>query len=347
MIDIFSQINKWVEANKPFAIARVIKTWGSSPRPIGSALVVSETGEMLGSVSGGCVEGAVSKAVMKVLEVGAPVNLHFGVTDEEAWEVGLSCGGKIDVYVTPSMAFSASTEEQAIWKAIQSSIEDNTGGVLLNDLEQQQARNLFIKPDGKKYGSLLGNDLELIAKRAFQERKNQIIEHNGKRYFAHVFPPKSRLLIIGAAHITVDLVNFANQFGFETIVIDPRGFFASNTQFDSPPSQLIKNWPQEVLNEMQMDAYTYAVVLSHDSKIDDPALHYLLKSEVAYIGALGSNRTHAKRVKRLEAAGFETAEIEKIHAPIGVNINAKSPKEIALSIISEIIQIKNKYSRKH
>jgi len=347
MIDIFSQIDKWVEANNPFAIARVVKTWGSSPRPIGSALVVSEAGEMIGSVSGGCVEGAVSKAVMKVLEVGAPINLHFGVTDEEAWEVGLSCGGKIDVYVTPSMAFSASAEEQAVWKAIQIAVENNTGGVLINDLEEQQARSFFRTPDGKQYGSLQGHDLEAIAIKAFQERKNQIVEQDGKRYFAHVFPPKSRLLIIGAAHITVDLVNFANQFGFETIVIDPRGFFASNTQFDSPPSQLIKNWPQEVLNEMQMDAYTYAVVLSHDSKIDDPALHYLLKSEVAYIGALGSNRTHKKRIARLEKAGFEDSEIERIHAPIGVDINAKSPKEIALSIISEIIQTKNKYSRKN
>ena len=338
MFEIRSEILPWVQSNKKFALATVIHTWGSSPRPIGSAMAISEDLEMIGSVSGGCVEGAVVKKAKEVLESGQPQHLSFGVADEDAWAVGLSCGGKMQVLLEPFIAYT----QNEVWQALHTALDNNQGCVLISKINNESHEHLLVFPDGKT----IGNAPVALAEaglKAYKERNHQIAEHDGAAYFVQVFPRKSQMIIIGAAHITVDLVNFANQFGFETVVIDPRGIFANKTQFSSPPEQLIADWPAEVMGQFTFDPYTYAVILSHDPKIDDQALHHLLRSEVAYIGALGSKRTHAKRIARLEKAGYTPEEIDRIHGPIGVNINAKTPKEIALSIIAEIIQVKNAF----
>ena len=338
MYQIKSEILPWVDQKKKFALATVIHTWGSSPRPIGSAMAISEDMEMIGSVSGGCVEGAVVKKAMEVLESGKPQHLSFGVADEDAWAVGLSCGGKMQVHLEPFVAYT----NDLVWATLKDALEYNRGCVLISKINNEENEQLLVFPDR----STVGNETdELIdaGLKAYNERKHQVFEYQGAPYFAQVFPRKSQMVIIGAAHITVDLVNFANQFGFETIVIDPRGIFANKTQFISPPDQLIADWPAEVLDKFTFDPYSYAVILSHDPKIDDQALHHLLRSNVAYIGALGSRKTHAKRVARLEKAGYSEEEIGRIHGPIGADINAKTPKEIALSIIAEIIQVKNEF----
>ena len=301
-------------------------------------MAISSDMEMIGSVSGGCVEGAVVKKAMEVLDTGKPKHLSFGVADEDAWAVGLSCGGKMQVLLEPFIAFT----DEPIWTALHQAIEENKGAVLVSKVNDEQSEHLLVYPDGKMIGPE-NTQLAELALTAYRERRNQLVEVDGNSYFIQVFPRKNQMLIVGAAHITVDLVHFANQFGFETIVIDPRGIFANKTQFSSPPEQLIADWPAEVMDQFTFDPYTYAVILSHDPKIDDQALHHLLRSDVAYIGALGSKRTHAKRVARLEKAGYNEGEIARIHAPIGADIKAKSPKEIALSIIAEIIKVKNNY----
>ena len=181
------------------------------------------------------------------------------------------------------------------------------------------------------------------AKEAYAKRNHELIFADDVPYFIQVFPRRSQLLIIGAAHITADLVQLAKLYDFETIVIDPRGAFAKSTQFTLPPDQLFEKSPSEVLSEFSLDAYTYAVILSHDPKIDDDALQILLRSQVAYIGALGSRKTHEKRIDRLISAGFSQEEIAKINAPIGVDINAQGAKEIALSIMGAIIKAKNTF----
>lgn len=343
MIDIFGQILNWTSNNKPFALATVIKTWGSSPRPIGSAMAVSQDLEMIGSVSGGCVEGAVLKEAAQILKSGQPKRLHYGVSDEDAWSVGLSCGGKIQVFLEPFLAFSTDDKEQEIWGVLEQRIRSNEGSVLLSELSDEASNHVLVLPDGQMVGKNQEASLLKEGMRVYKERKNQVVELGDRMFFAQVYPPKSQMFIIGAAHITVDLVHFAQQFGFETIVIDPRGVFAGKTQFISQPEHLIEDWPAEVLPNYQFDPYSYAVILSHDPKIDDQALHLLLRSDVAYIGALGSKRTHAKRVARLEKAGYSAEEIARIHAPIGLGIHAKTPREIALSIIAEIIQTKNQH----
>jgi xanthine dehydrogenase accessory factor len=342
MKELLGHLTNWTNQHKQFAIATVIQTWGSAPRPVGSAMIVSEDQEMAGSVSGGCVEGAVLREALPLIEAGAAKKLAFGVADEEAWAVGLSCGGQIQVFAERFLAFDDRPEERKVWEKLQSCLQNNEPCVLLTRLQDGESRHLLVLPDG----TTLGREnaaLTAEARRAYRERKNQVVETAGTPYFAQVFPRRSRMLIIGAAHITVDLVTLANLYDFETVVIDPRGIFSNKTQFDTPPDQLIEKYPAEVLPDFELDAYTYAVVLSHDPKIDDNALHLLLPSEVAYIGALGSRKTHAKRIKRLTEAGFSDEDIDRIHAPIGVDINAKTPREIAMSIMAEIIKTKNAY----
>lgn len=343
MKELLDTINDWTNQKKPFAVATVIKTWGSSPRPVGSALLVSEDMDMAGSVSGGCVEGAVIKVSLPLIAKGEGEQLDFGVTDEEAWGVGLSCGGKIQVYAEKFLAFDKRPAEQAVWQRLQANLNNNEPCVLLTRLQAGESQHLLIMPDRTALGQQLPAFLIEEGIRVYKERKNQIVENEGVQYFAQVFPRRSQLLIIGAAHITVDLVALGKMYGFETVVIDPRGIFTNKTQFATPPDSIFEKYPAEVLPDYALDAYTYAVVLSHDPKIDDNALHILLKSDVGYIGALGSRKTQAKRVARLEAAGFSEEEIGKIHSPVGISIKAKTPREIALSIMGEIILVQNEF----
>lgn len=342
MKTLLPTIEKWTTAQQPFVIARVIKTWGSAPRPVGSAMLVSKDMEIAGSVSGGCVEGAVIKAAQQVMESGHSLRLAYGVTDEDAWSVGLSCGGKIQVFAEPFWAYES--EEKAIWERMQHCFKHNEGCILVTKIQDGPGERLLVLPDGEVVGTI-HPALVTAALRVYRERQNQTVEIAGTAYFIQVFPRKSQLLIIGAAHITVDLIDLAHKYDFETIVIDPRGFFVEKTQFVTVPDQLITKYPSEVLEDFKLDPYTYAVILSHDPKIDDNALHLLLKSSIGYIGALGSKRTHAKRVNRLQEAGFSELEIQRIHAPIGMDIKARSPKEIALSIMGELILAKNTVER--
>ena len=360
MKDLLPTLLDWTAKDRPFAIATVIKTWGSSPRPIGSSLIVSSEMEMAGSVSGGCVEGAVLKAAQPIIKNGGSRQLGFGVSNDEAWAVGLTCGGKVSVFVERFFAFDKRPTEQAAWQKLKHCLSANEACVLLTNLEEGQGAHTVILPNGETYGEPISEHLKTEALRTYRERKNQVLEipqspvpnpqsqiPNPQSpvlpYFAQVFPRRSQMLIIGAAHITAHLVTLAAMYDFETTVIDPRRVFADKTQFATPPDHLVSKYPSEVLSDYILDAYTYAVILSHDPKIDDNALHVLLKSDVGYIGALGSRRTHEKRVKRLEEAGFSETEIGKIHAPIGMDIRAKTPGEIALSVMGEIIGVKNAF----
>ncbi len=343
MKELLPTIHQWLSESKPFAIATVIQTWGSSPRPVGSSLIVSDKMEMAGSVSGGCVEGAVIKAALPLIAEGTGNQLSFGVSNEEAWSVGLTCGGKVEVYVERFIAFDERPGEKMVWQTLEACLSENRPCIYLTKLENGKGRHALVLPDGKIYGDAISTELKDAVLQAYDQRINQVVSIDGESYFVQVFPRKSQMLIIGAAHITAHLVQLAGMYGFETIVIDPRGVFANKTQFQYPPDQLYEKYPSEVLDDFSLDAYTYAVILSHDPKIDDNALHVLLRSKVTYIGALGSRKTHAKRVGRLQAAGFSEEEISRIHAPVGVNIHAKTPAEIALSVMGEIILEKNKF----
>jgi xanthine dehydrogenase accessory factor len=338
MKELLPEIGKWIDQKKTFAIARVIQTWGSSPRPVGSALIISSDSEMAGSVSGGCVEGAVVKEARAVIASQGGKRLAYGVSDDEAWSVGLTCGGKIQVYLQP---YPAGESQREVWKKLFELLSANKSCVLVTALRDGENQNTLITPEGNVTGAPLPREVEKQAAEAFLKRNHNTLEVDQIQYFVHVFPKRRQLLIIGAAHITADLVHLAKLHDFDTIVIDPRGTFARNTNFIVAPDQIIEKYPSEVLNDFSLDPNTYAVILSHDPKIDDDALHLLLRSKVAYIGALGSRKTHEKRTERLKLAGFSEEEINRIEAPIGMDINAQGSKEIALSILGSIINVKN------
>jgi xanthine dehydrogenase accessory factor len=316
-------------------LARVIQTWGSSPRPVGSCMFISSEGEMVSSVSGGCVEGAVVKEAKQIIESGQAKRLHYGVSDDDAWAVGLSCGGKLDVFIQP-------WNDDHIVKELTHRLENNEGCTLVTKLTDGTATNMLFF-DLKSQGTEIPDEFELLVRESYSHRTTRTITQPDGDYFTHVFPSRSKMLIIGAAHITADLVKLAHEFDFETIVIDPRKSFAENTMFSVQPDEIIQAYPSEVLSETKLDAYTYAVILSHDPKIDDDALKILLRSEAAYIGALGSRKNHEKRSNRLEEAGFSELEIARINAPIGVDINAQGAKEIALSIMGAVVRAKNEF----
>jgi xanthine dehydrogenase accessory factor len=338
MQEYMHSLNDWMENGHRVVLARVIKTWGSSPRPIGSIMLINDEGKMAGSVSGGCVEGEVVKKSKEVFSGNIPMNLNFGVSDDQAWSVGLTCGGQIRVFLQPM-------DKSLIWNDLMDLTETNTSGILVSSLMDGDPVNALVLENDEVIGDELSNELVHAAKTAYNHRTHQLISIEEKEYFIHVFPKKPQLLIIGAAHITVDLVSLANRFGFETIVIDPRSYFAEHTMFPDPPSQLIQEYPSEVLKGFSLDAYTFAAILSHDPKIDDNALEILLPSDVAYIGALGSRKTHAKRIQRLTDQGINQELIDRIHAPIGMNINGRSAREIALSIMAQVVEVKNQHLR--
>lgn len=317
-------------------MARVLKTWNAAPRPVGSIMLISEDQEMAGSVSGGCVEGAVVKAAQKVLTDGQFQILEFGVSNDDAWTVGLSCGGRIEVLLSPFLS-----KDNLIWKGIQQAVTTNEGSIWCTKIGVEIQKEALVLLDGSVIGDL-PKEIKAQALQAYQARKSHLLEWEVGQYFLHVIPKKSQLFLIGAAHLTADLIQLANGFGFECIVIDPRGIFANKTEFQQAPDQLFNDYPSEVLSQFDLDQDAYAVTLSHDPKIDDNALEILLKKPVAYIGALGSRRTQAKRINRLLEKGFSQAEVDRIHGPVGVDINAKTPQEIALSILAEIVAVKNK-----
>ncbi|MBE1290908.1 MAG: XdhC/CoxI family protein [Rhodobacteraceae bacterium] len=304
---------EWHQAGRGAALATVVQTWGSAPRRVGAQMVVSGDGQIEGSVSGGCVEGAVMVEAMEAIDSGKGTLLEFGVSDGDAFAVGLACGGTIKVLVEPVGAVLSEdvladlVAARAARKAIAYVAHAETGG-----------------------GSLTQEGFE---DRFRMDRSG--VEEDGR--FVAIHNPPLRLVVVGAVHIAQALVPMARIAGFDPIIVDPRAAFGSEERF--PGEAILDDWPDEAMKKIALDARTALVLLTHDPKLDDPALHIGLKSEAFYIGALGSTRTHAKRVERLADAGFSDDEIARIHGPIGLNIRAASPAEIGVSILSEMVSV--------
>lgn len=306
----------WHRAGRGVALATVVETWGSAPRRVGAQLVISADGEMQGSVSGGCVEGAVMVEALEALEDGKPRLLEYGVSDGDAFAVGLACGGTIRILVEP-------VGETGLQPAV------------LEDLVAARADRVpaaYVTSLSTGGGALVDTGAHDARFRA--DRSG--VEEDGDTFVA-IHNPPLRLAVVGAVHIAQALVPMARIAGFDPVVIDPRGAFGSEARF--PGETILDDWPDEALTEYGLDMRTALVLLTHDPKLDDPALHLALKSDCFYIGALGSTRTHAKRVARLEEAGFSADDIGRIHGPIGLDIGAASPAEIAVSILAQMLQV--------
>ncbi len=338
MREIWEVVKKWHADKQLIAVATVIKVSGSSLRPEGSKLLVSSGGAIHGSVTGGCVEGAVFDEAAAVLKTGEPRLLSYGVTNEQAWDVGLSCGGSVEIFVE-SMQTPA-------WDPINAALErcmtENQLAALLTVVKGEGSGNkLLVLPDGSKSGSLGNSDLDHEAISSLPENwatrtPLQIELKDGVTVFADFLVPPPRLIIIGASHIAIPLVALANTLDYRTIVVDARSAFATRERFPHA-DELIVGWPSEVLEKLKPDAATCVVALSHDDKLDNPALLYAITSDARYIGALGSRVTNARRLEALREEGAKEEDIQRIHAPVGLKIGGREPAEIALSIMAEII----------
>jgi xanthine dehydrogenase accessory factor len=313
----------WIDAGRQAALATVVETWGSAPRPVGSQLAVSADAEIMGSVSGGCVEGAVVSEALEAMEDGEPRVLEFGVSDDEAFAVGLACGGRIRVMVEP-VGRGRGPDVQ-----------------MIRDLCAARAarRQVAYVVDIDTWDRLLmdgaaGCPLGEAVRRAFREDRSGFSQLDDGHWFVGVHNPPLRMAVVGAVHIAQPLMVMARALGYDATLIDPRDAFGSAARF--PGERIVHEWPDAALAAHGLDARTAVVTLTHDPKLDDPAIRAALAADVFYLGCLGSPKTHAKRVARLQEAGFTPDQIARIHAPVGLDIGAKSPAEIAVSILAEI-----------
>lgn len=309
----------WIKDGKGAALATVIQTWGSAPRPVGSQLAISSEAEIYGSVSGGCVEGAVVAEALDALESGENAVLEYGVSNEEAFAVGLACGGTIRILVEPI----------------------GTGkGIPLQMLEDIVERRANRTPVAlsTSMADWQREMLNYTDKPAFFDAEKSGFTNRENTHFLCLYaqPLPLRMVVVGAVHIAQPLIEIANLAGYDTTLVDPREAFASSERF--PDVTLIKEWPDQALNDLNLTSRTAVVTLTHDPKLDDPAIKIALQSEIFYLGCLGSKRTHAKRVLRLEAEGFTAQQINRIHAPVGADIGSKTPAEIAISIMAQITE---------
>ncbi|WOC15734.1 putative xanthine dehydrogenase subunit A [Pseudochrobactrum sp. MP213Fo] len=296
----------WFEQGRKLALVTVLSVWGSAPRPAGSHLICDDQGNFAGSVSGGCIEAEVLAQAKDVIASGKTCDLSFGVSDETAWQSGLSCGGTIRILITPY--------DQALHTQISQIIT-----------AQAERYELTSHTD------LLTGAVTLITPP--QSAKITLLDENG---FIQTYRPRPHILVTGAVHITQALAQMAAIAGYALTIIDPRSGFATSERF--PLTDLIVQWPEDFFQAKSPDRFTAIVALSHIPHLDDPAIIAGLKNQCFYVGALGSRKTHAKRLERLAIAGMDAQSSARIHAPIGLAIAAQEPAEIATAILAQIIQ---------
>lgn len=309
----------WHRAGRGAVLATVVETWGSAPRQAGSQLAIAGDGTFMGSVSGGCVEGAVVTEAVDALADGKPRMLTFGVSDDQAFAVGLACGGTIRVLVEP------------VGKAMPEA--------LLAELVAARAGRLavaYLVNTTTWERGLSGGEGDALAGAVVARMRADKSGIEEDAWFIAIHNPPLRMIVVGAVHIAQALLPMARVCGYDPTLIDPRGAFGAEARF--PGEVISDDWPDEAMIALKPDARTAVVTLTHDPKLDDPALLAALASPAFYIGCLGSTRTHAKRLDRLRAAGVTDAQIARLKAPVGLDIGAKSPAEIAVSIMAQITQ---------
>lgn len=349
MLDIAEELHRWVGQGRAFAVATVVAVGGSAPRQPGAALAVDSEGTAIGSVSGGCVEGAVYELCRQALLDGSTVRERFGYSDEDAFAVGLTCGGVIDILVTPvraddparpvyATAFAAAAEGSA---AAVARVTDGPADLL--------GRPLLVHPDGRYEGGLGGHP-ELDRTAAAEARAmldagrtgEVVIGADGSRcgrplsLLVESSVPPPRMIVFGAIDFAAALVRAGRFLGFHVTVCDARPVFATAARFPEA-DEIVVEWPHRYLAGTEVDARTVLCVLTHDAKFDVPLLEMALRLPVAYVGAMGSRRTHLERNERLREAGVTERQLAALRSPIGLDLGARTPEETALSIAAEIV----------
>jgi xanthine dehydrogenase accessory factor len=306
MREVLSELEQWTRAGEDIALATVVETWGSSPRPLGSKMVVTRSGKMAGSVSNGCIEGAVFEEAQKVLQTGKPKLAAFGVADDVAFEVGLACGGHIEVFVQPL----APAHQRLI-----AMLQRNEAATLRTNLVSGAADLTHGAPSGSELARREGD------------------------WFVEPLRRPAHLVIVGAIHIAIPLHRLAKLMGYRVTVVDARAKFATKERFPEA-DELIVSWPDEAMSKLTLDNSTYVVILTHDPKFDLPALRSVLGKEVGYIGAIGSRRTNQNRFDALLAEGFTEEQLSLVHGPVGLDLGGRGAEETALGILAEITAVR-------
>jgi xanthine dehydrogenase accessory factor len=285
------------------ALATVVATRRSAPRPVGSKLVVFESGRLLGSVSGGCVESDVAEQAKEVIAGGEPRLLTYGITDDQAWGIGLPCGGEIDVFVQP----------------------------LDGEAPEEPERPRVTVLEGSRAGQQwFADDVE---------GPSRVLELDGEKVFAEVPRTQAQLVVVGATDTAEELCRAASALGWRTAVVDPRPGLVTRERLPSP-DELTLGWPDEGLEKLQLDRDTAIVVLTHEERLDVPALTTALASDAFYVGAIGSRRTQEKRRVRLLEAGLTEDQLERLSGPAGLDVGADTPAETAVSILAEVLAVR-------
>jgi xanthine dehydrogenase accessory factor len=342
MREVLAEIESWQKEGKVIAIATNVRKEGASLRPLGAKMAMTTMQEIAGSVTGGCIEGAVYEEAQAVIKSGAPKLLHYGITnDETPWEVGLSCGGSLDVFVESL----DSPQWRALYPTLKTCLDENQSVAVATAIAGDGVGNkILIWSDGRTLGSLGSTALDVdVANWAQGQMRVQAT--GWKRFdavdvFVDVLPPPSRMMVVGAVHIAIPLVTLAKTLGYRTIVIDPREAYATRERFPHV-DELIMEWPSDALEKLHLDEGAYVVVISHDEKLDNPALAVALKSPARYVGVLGTRKNTGKRLVALRELGVTDEQFSHLHAPIGLNLGAVLPDEIALSILAEMITAKH------
>ncbi|MFD8883029.1 XdhC family protein [Streptomyces erythrochromogenes] len=349
MLDIAEELNRWVRQGRDFAVATVVAVGGSAPRQPGAALAVDSEGTAIGSVSGGCVEGAVYELCQQALEDGETVQERFGYSDDDAFAVGLTCGGIIDILVTPVPVGSPA---RAVFEAALAAASRGEAAALARIAEgpaELMGRAVLVRTEGPFEGGLGGHpELDrTIAEEAramLDAGRTGVLEigADGRlcgeplKVLVESSVPPPRMIVFGAIDFASALVRIGKFLGYRVTVCDARPVFATKNRFPEA-DEIVVDWPHRYLESTEVDGRTVLCVLTHDAKFDVPLLELALKLPVAYVGAMGSRRTHEDRNKRLRDVGVTELELARLRSPIGLDLGARSPEETALSIAAEIV----------
>ncbi|MFC9915764.1 XdhC family protein [Streptomyces sp. NPDC127197] len=349
MLDIAEELHRWVEQGRDFAVATVVAVGGSAPRQPGAALAVDADGTAIGSVSGGCVEGAVYELCGQALQDGEPVLERFGYSDEDAFAVGLTCGGIIDILVTPVRA--GDPVRPVFASALSAAARGEAAAVarIVTGPAELTGRALLVRPDGSYDGGFgahpeLDRTVAAEAGAFLEAGRTGTLElgEQGSRCGAPLTVlvessvPAPRMIVFGAIDFASALVRIGKFLGYHVTVCDARPVFATRTRFPEA-DEIVVEWPHTYLERTDVDARTVLCVLTHDAKFDVPLLKLALRLPVAYVGAMGSRRTHLDRTARLREVGVTELELARLRSPIGLDLGARTPEETALSIASEIV----------
>jgi xanthine dehydrogenase accessory factor len=336
MRDLLADYERLIAAGRPLGRAVVTSVWGSAPRAEGASMLATADGVMAGSVSGGCVEAAVSEEIGAALARGTPRLVTFGVSDQQAWEVGLACGGTIKVLVEPSVRPELLAAARGPGGEVLATVVEGPGlgrwARVFEDgrVETEPGGEI---PDAVRDAALAALRLERSATLALETPEAP------SAVFLEVFPRQPRLVVFGGVHIAVALVPLARALGYRTIVADGRQAFLTRERFPEA-DELILGWPEQAFERIGLDRSCYVCVLSHDPKFDEPALKAALRSPAAYIGAIGSKKTQGARREWLRSEGFTEEEIARVHGPIGLDLGGRQPAETALAILAQMTAVR-------